>query len=189
MKRYLFSTHAGLAVEAVLKGLTTAHLVTIVNVVVVCTGDDQVAALLDKLDTAERIETAGQATPTNVAKLTQKAKRAENLFKAESPAPNHVTGKRPYHYNGGETIKCPKCGNPVSSMFMLKDKTMCKACNRNAKRAPKSQAGAKSQEQDTHPDTWTNQKPDFGHQEAISQIRDKPKETINMAKLSGVRVG
>ncbi len=192
MKRYLFPYEPPVVVQEVLRGLRAAHMITVTNYAVVTTEDEHVAALLDKLETADEILSIGSSVympdthdpkpPRKAIKVTKKARRAENLLNAtateENPA--KTMDRRKYHHVGGEKVECPKCHNRVASMFMLKDRSMCKVCNQKAKRATREKS---------HPDTWTNQKPDFGHQEAISQIRDKSKENINLASLSGTRLG
>jgi hypothetical protein len=57
-KRFLFSMNAGFATQSVLKVLASARMITATSCIVVCTDDELVAALLAKLETSERIETA-----------------------------------------------------------------------------------------------------------------------------------
>jgi hypothetical protein len=172
---------AGLAADAVLRGLATAHMITATGYIVVCTGDDHVAALLGTLDTAEELDMdsrkpANPATdPTTDHVVITKPKR-------------EAEGKRKYRYNGGEKVECPQCHNQVSAMYMLKDGSKCKMCAIKAKRLAKSQEPEKSQPA-VYQETWTNKKPEFGRQENRAEKQAKPKETIQLAGLRGRKVG
>jgi hypothetical protein len=65
----------------------------------------------------------------------------------------------------------------------------CKNCRQKALRA-KSQQQEKSQPEPKQRETWSNlPTPDGHHQEHLVEIQDRPKETINLTKLTGRKVG
>jgi hypothetical protein len=164
--------------QKVLEALVLARRVTCTSMIVAITEYDVVAALLDTLDTAEELDMDGH----------------KPIDAAAAPLPDHIIaelekeqwGKRQYHRPDKPKVECPKCHNQVSAMYMLKNGSQCKMCAMKAKRAEreKSQPAEKSQSADL-PETWTNKKPEFGREEAIAQIRDMPKDKIDLSSLSG----
>lgn len=167
MKRYLFSTKANLATQSGLKGLAQAHLVTAASCIVVITDDDQVAALLDKLDTAERIETAG-----------------DQVLAAARAIDKQPKGRKPRKPYSGPLVECPKCHEKKAPFSMTKA-GICKVCHMRELKAAKSQTKEKSQGQ------WTSGMPqsDGHHEEYLAELQARPKKKIDLSKLSGVKVG
>lgn len=176
-RRFLFSTKMESSNQKVLEALMLAGRVTCTSTIVVITEYNTVAALLDTLDTAEELDMDGRRPPDS----------------ATVPAADHVVVTKPKREpKAKEKVECPKCHNQVSTMYMLKDGSMCKMCSMKAKRLAKSQPAEKLQPAQStayHPETWTNQRPEFGKEEAVSQIRDKPYVQVDLHKLAGRRVG
>jgi len=177
-KRFLFSTKANLATQSVLKGLSQARLATVITYALVITEDDRVAALLEQLDTAEQIVGAEAEKP---------AIRAPNTTEAiiATPARTKIT-----HAISKERIECSSCHRMVVKMAMTK-KGICKNCNRRQIEAAKSQAEVKSQAVEKSSGQWTSAMPqsDGHHQEHLAELQIRPKEKINLNKLSGKRLG
>lgn len=174
--RYLFSTKAGLAAESVLKGLAQAGMITATTCVVVTTDDNDVAAVLHKLETAERIK------PWYGGNAAEPAK--------PDPAPVMVTKteKRKYNLPILPDVRCPICNNWVSPRFMLKDGSKCKICSTKAKKLTKAQA-ADQAAAEQHPDTWTKDKPPTNLMESQVEQQIRPREKFDLSKLTGKKVG
>jgi hypothetical protein len=169
-KRYLFSTKPGLAAESLLKGLAQAHMITVTTCVVVLTDDDQVAALLDKLETSERIDgITPKVQPTARAELNIPELRNSFMVKRE---------KR--HYKSGPMVECKVCHKTKPAAQICKTGE-CKPCKMRANRLIKSQKSEKSQGQ------WNSGMPksDGHHQEHLAELQARPKEKIDLTKLAG----
>jgi len=170
--KFNFPLKPDFAVQKVLEGLAPSGRVQIVALLQVETEDETVAALLRTLPEAKEVfppgTVVGSSPPADHVVVTKPKREAE--------------GKRKYRYNGGEKVDCPQCHNQVSTIYMLKDGSMCKMCSMKAKRLAKSQGAGL-------PETWTNQRPEFGREEVMANVQDKMKEKINLANLSGRRVG
>jgi hypothetical protein len=171
MKRFLFSTKAGLVAESILKGLAQAHMITATTCVVVCTEDVVVAALLEKLDTAEQIETVVTALLTPASKATR----------TTGPEPKV---RKPRQQYTGPLVECKACHQMKAPGHMTKA-GICKVCHMRELRAAKLQPAKKSQ------NTYGRgqpPKPEFGPKEYLVNIQSKPKDKINLAKLAGRKV-
>jgi ribosomal protein L24E len=158
------------SVNELLKGLAAAEMVTCYSMIMAVTDSDIVAALLEKLDTAEEI-----------VRVYEPVKPAE-----PEPSPSVVTKteKRKYHRPPMPDVECPVCRRPVSPMYMLKDGSMCKMCSMKAKKA-----AAQLPHSEPMLDRWTNQKPEFGKEEHLADVQARPKEKIKLDNLSGKRLG
>jgi hypothetical protein len=147
------------------------------------TEDEVVAALLRTLPEAQEVFPPGVVVG----------------FLASAPA-DHVVVTKPKRerakrtYTSGPLVQCKACHKQKPAAQMCKTGE-CKTCRmqglKREKLAEKSQPAEQLQVQkrSVHPATWTNQKPEFGHEEAVSQIRDKPQVQMDLHKLAGRRVG
>ena len=189
-RRFLFSMKAPPRVQDALKSLAAADMVICASAIVVVTDDDAVAALLDKLDTAERIVGAEDLEHESHESQRKLRKERDGGSDAAVFETKGKKDKRQYKYTG-PIVECPKCHNKVSKMFMLKDGNQCKICSMKAKKLAKSQAAVKSQADEKPDGQWTSAMPqsDGHHQEHLAELQIRPKEKINLDKLSGVRLG
>jgi len=177
MSKFYFPLKPDHSVEKVLEGLQPINRVKVRALIEVMTDDDIVSALLRTLKGNEEFDWPSQAQffPAADHVVVTKPKREPKL-------------KQPRRYKSGEKVECPQCHNQVSTMYMLRDGSKCKMCAIKAKRLAKSQEPEKSQDAGL-PETWTNKRPEFGREEVMANVQDKTKEKINLANLSGRRVG
>jgi hypothetical protein len=171
--KFNFPLKPDFAVQQVLAGLAPTGRVKVKALIQVETEDDVVAALLRTLPGAMEVFPPGIlvdfiASPPGEPVVVAKPKR----------------DKRKYRSN--VMVECGVCHKMVAKENLCKTGE-CKPCRMRTKKSGKSQPAEKSQDE-THPDTWTNQPPEFGREEHIAGIRDKPKEHIDLSKLSGWKV-
>ena len=189
-RRFLFSMKAPPRVQDALKSLAAADMVICASAIVVVTDDDAVAALLDKLDTAERIVGAEDLEHESHESQRKLRKERDGGSDAAVFETKGKKDKRQYKYTG-PIVECPKCHNKVSKMFMVKDGSQCKMCLMRSKKLAQSHEGEKSQAVEKPEGQWRSAMPlsDGHHYEHLAEIQSRPKEKINLSKLSGVKVG
>jgi hypothetical protein len=170
--RFLFSARPGLATESVLKGLAQAHMITVTTCAIVITDDDQVAALLDKLETSERIETAAE-----------QALAAAKDIDVRHPIDDKPKGRKPRKPYSGPLVECSKC-HEKKAPFHITKTGVCKVCHMRELRAAKLQQSKKS------PGQWTSAMPqsDGHHQDRLADLQARPKERIDITKLAGKEI-
>lgn len=175
--RFLFSTKAHPSTHGLLAALAAAKMITASSCIQVFTSDEQVAALLARLDDAERI-------------MDGDAMKAIDTPPPEQPAPvvktkTEIPRRGKYNLPVLPDVECPVCRRPVSPRFMLRNGSMCKNCLRKAKKTVKGQPREMSHELGS----WTSEKPEFGNQERAAEFQAKPKEKIDLSKLAGKKIG
>ena len=175
-RRFLFSMKAPKNIQDVLKSLSATDMVICSVAIVVVTDDDAVAALLDKLETSERILSAAEI-PMSAAKVIDERLPIDDQPKARKP--KRVMPPVPE----SARLECSACHRYVAPNQMTK-LGICKVCRMQQKKAEKKLPYSK-----TMRETWTNRKPEFGHEENLAEKQARPKEKINLDKLSGVRLG
>jgi hypothetical protein len=172
-KRFLFSMNAGFATQSVLKVLASARMITATSCIVVCTDDELVAALLAKLETSERIETA-------VESVSATGSIADVHIQFPVATPKVRKSRQPYN---GPLVECPKC-HKKKAPFHITKTGICKVCHMRELKSAKSQRPEKSQGQ------WTSAMPqsDGHHQDHLADLQARPKEKINLTKLAGKKI-
>ena len=176
-KKFLFPMKAlPPSVNEVLKGLATADMVICYSMIMAVTDDDTVAALLDKLEASERILLAAEV-PMSAAKDIDVSIPIDDQPKVRKP--KRVMPPVPE----SAKLECSACHRYVASYQMTK-LGICKVCRMQQKKAEKKLPYSK-----TMLETWTNRKPEFGHEESLAEKQARPKEKINLDKLSGKRLG
>jgi len=178
--KFNFPLEPNIAVKTVLEGLALSDRLKLVALMQVETEDETVAALLRTLPEAKEVFPPGTVVG----------------FLASPPA-DHVVVTKPKRerakrtYTSGPLVECKACHKQKPAAQMCKTGE-CKTCRmqglKQEKLAEKSQPAKKSQVE-KHPETWTNRRPEFGKEEAVSQIRDKPQVQVDLHKLAGRRVG
>lgn len=170
--RFLFSARPGLATESVLKGLAQAHMITVTTCAMVVTDDDQVAALLDKLETSERIETAVEQV-LDAARAIDERHPIDDKPKVRKP-------RQPY---SGPLVECTKCHEKKAPGHITKT-GVCKVCHMRELKAAKSQQAEKSH------GGWSSGMPqsDGHHEEHLADIQARPRVKINKYNLAGKKI-
>ena len=153
-RRFLFSIKAPTGVQTVLKSLAAVEFIQATTCIVVVTDDDQVAALLDKLETSERILTPGEQELI-VADVRQKRLPVMDTSKMRKP-------RRQY---SGPLFECPNCHEKKAPGHMTKA-GLCKVCHMRELRAAKANkdVGAQTSKKSR---SGMPGKSDYGHEENL----------------------